>query len=443
MDDRHSGGRTAAQAVRAAKAAANIARAAAVSGLPGAAAATAKETLPFLVKLSLGIIITIFVLLMMVISAIPNIFFGFGGTKTAEIATMNNQAKALGSTYINLEDARSTQVDAIVTAIVSEYESRGITINKIKVANRLSRDDIIWIIATNSVANEQNLSVMTPDKIISFCSSHLSYTSSLFSEDEVITLVIRFNPIDPDALMSDLGFTKQAKVWAGALQETLEKSDALSKYGPAYEDYHPSYDGDSPGGGGNIQHGSSFDNTIDITLFVNPHTKNNRDLVSYVTQAYENNWGYVWGTYGNILSEALLEYKIEQYPDGVGDHADFIEENWLGRRTADCVGLIKGYAWLDPSSLKIKYGTNEMPDTTANGMFQLAKNSDYDYGSIATMPEIPGLALWKDGHIGVYIGNGYAIEAMGTRYGVVKTEVSKRNWTHWCKLPHITYLEDT
>lgn len=84
-----------------------------------------------------------------------------------------------------------------------------------------------------------------------------------------------------------------------------------------------------------------------------------------------------------------------------------------------------------------------MPDTTANGMFQLAKNSDYDYGSIATMPEIPGLALWKDGHIGVYIGNGYAIEAMGTRYGVVKTEVSKRNWTHWCKLPHITYLEDT
>jgi hypothetical protein len=25
-------------------------------------------------------------------------------------------------------------------------------------------------------------------------------------------------------------------------------------------------------------------------------------------------WGYVWGTYGNVLTESLLTYKIEQYP---------------------------------------------------------------------------------------------------------------------------------
>lgn len=37
------------------------------------------------------------------------------------------------------------------------------------------------------------------------------------------------------------------------------------------------------------------------------------------------------------------------------------------------------------------------------------------------MPEIPGLMLWKSGHAGVYIGGGYAIEAMGTSKGVVKT----------------------
>ena len=52
-------------------------------------------------------------------------------------------------------------------------------------------------------------------------------------------------------------------------------------------------------------------------------------------QAWENNWGYVWGTYGNILTEALFGYKKQQYPDGVGNYADFIEANWLGRRTAD------------------------------------------------------------------------------------------------------------
>lgn len=442
MDDKRSGFQTAAQAAKATKAAANIAKAAAVSGLHGAAVATVKETLPFLIKVVLGIVIAISVLLMVVVSAIPNIFFGFDHTRTAEIVDMNAQAKALGSTYINLENAESAQIDAIVTAIAAEYESNGTTIDKIKVENHMTEADIIWIIATSSVANEQNLSVMTPDTVLSFCTSHLSYTPSLFSTDDTTTLTIRFNPINPDALMADLGFNEKAKTWAGALQETLVESDALNKYSSAYEGYRPNYEGDTSGGG-NIQHGVAYDNDIDITGFTSPHTKNNRDLVAYVTQAYENNWGYVWGTYGNVLTQALFDYKLQQYPEGVGNHTQFIRQNWLGRRTADCVGLIKGYAWLDPSTLKIKYGTNDMPDTTANGMFQLAKNSGCAYGSINTMPEIPGLGLWKDGHIGVYIGNGYAIEAMGTRYGVVKTQVSKRNWTHWCKLPHITYLEDS
>ena len=31
------------------------------------------------------------------------------------------------------------------------------------------------------------------------------------------------------------------------------------------------------------------------------------------------------------------------------------------------------------------------------------------------MPDIPGLAVWHDGHIGVYIGDGYVIEAMNTK----------------------------
>lgn len=63
------------------------------------------------------------------------------------------------------------------------------------------------------------------------------------------------------------------------------------------------------------------------------------------------------------------------------------------------------------------------------------------YGAISTMPEIPGLMLWKSGHAGVYIGGGYAIEAMGTSKGVVKTKVSDRNWQGWGKLPYIDYRE--
>jgi cell wall-associated NlpC family hydrolase len=44
--------------------------------------------------------------------------------------------------------------------------------------------------------------------------------------------------------------------------------------------------------------------------------------------------------------------------------------------------------------------------------------------------------------VGIYIGDGYVIEAMGTRYGVVKTRVANRNWTGWCKSPYITYVEE-
>lgn len=60
-------------------------------------------------------------------------------------------------------------------------------------------------------------------------------------------------------------------------------------------------------------------------------------------------------------------------------------------------------------------------------------------GSIETMPDTPGLAVWKSGHIGVYIGNGEVIEAMDTRYGVVKTKLQGRGWTHWLEVPGIKY----
>ena len=179
--------------------------------------------------------------------------------------------------------------------------------------------------------------------------------------------------------------------------------------------------------------GSSID--LDISAFVDPANKNAADLVTYAIHAWESGWGYVWGTYGNVLTESLLAHKVSQYPDGVGNHEDIIRANWLGGRTADCVGLIKGYGWLSPETMTIDYGTHGMPDIGANQMYYNAKES----GPISTMPDVPGLAVWHEGHIGVYIGNGQVIEAMGTRYGVVKTELADRGWTHWLKVPYINY----
>ena len=85
---------------------------------------------------------------------------------------------------------------------------------------------------------------------------------------------------------------------------------------------------------------------IDISDFTDPQTKNNLDLVKWAIHAQENGWGYVYGTYGSVLDEALLASKITQYPDEVGGKEDFIRQNWLGGRTADCIGPVS-YTHLD------------------------------------------------------------------------------------------------
>ena len=186
---------------------------------------------------------------------------------------------------------------------------------------------------------------------------------------------------------------------------------------------------------GEIQYGSSRITELDTSDFTAPTTKNAEDLVAYVTHAWESGWGYVWGTFGQTLTESLLESKIRQYPDGVGSYESVIRSKWLGGRTADCVGLIKGYGWLDTDSMSIRYGTNGMPDIGADAMYRNAAVK----GPIGTIPETPGLAVWKSGHIGVYIGGGEVIEAMGTHYGVVKTQLTDRNWTAWLEIPYIQY----
>ncbi len=177
---------------------------------------------------------------------------------------------------------------------------------------------------------------------------------------------------------------------------------------------------------------------IDSSGFVRPAGKNNLDLVAWAENAQKTGWGYVLGTYGEVLTEELYDAKMNQLPDYAQEYGEYVRNHWMGYRTADCSGLIKGYCWYNPDSGEIRYGTNGMPDITADQMYRSATVK----GRISTIPEVAGLAVWCEGHIGIYIGNGYAIEAMGTRYGVVKTRVANRSWTHWLQIPCIEYVEE-
>lgn len=404
-----------------------------------------RAEIPFLIKAVAVMTAALLLLPLLIFTALPNMFFGYGSSKTEAITRMTEQAMTIGGVYISLEDFNGTQVDSIVTSIASEYEESGTTIDKIEVSGDFAEEDLLWLIAINSVAHQQNLDTMSAEDVRSFCTAHLVLAPSLdflTGEGDAVTTILKVEvqKPDPDALMDSLSFENDARTWAGALFEILRDSDALTKYSPYFEDYRPSYEGDTSyeGGSGGIAYGSGHSDSIDTTSFVRPGTKNNLDLAAYAVQAWENNWGYVWGTYGNVLTESLFAYKLKQYPDGVGNYEDFIRANWLGRRTADCIGLIKGYGWLDPDTGTIHYGTNGMPDYGANQMYQSATVK----GPMSTMPEIKGLAVWKPGHIGVYIGNGYVVEAMGTKYGVVRTEAAGRGWQSWCRIPYIDYIEE-
>ena len=176
---------------------------------------------------------------------------------------------------------------------------------------------------------------------------------------------------------------------------------------------------------------------IDTSHYIDPSAKNNLDLVQWAIAAEKAGWGYVWGTCGQVLTESALASKVSQYLDEVGGQEDFIRTHWLGRRCADCVGFIKGYGWLNAETQEIEYGTNGMPDIGADAMCDNA----IEKGTIDTIPEIPGLAVWHEGHIGIYVGNGQVIHASGTKIGVIQTPIGASGWTHWLKIPYINYLE--
>ena len=142
---------------------------------------------------------------------------------------------------------------------------------------------------------------------------------------------------------------------------------------------------------------------------------------------------YVYGTFGRYLTKDILDYVRKTYPKqlSVARYNKAMKER-LGKRTRDCIGLLKEYLWLQPDGT-VKY--NAAQDVSANGMRALCKIG----GAIATFPGTVGALVFMDGHVGVYVGGGQVVEARGFDYGVVKTALKSRPWTHWGLCPWLAY----
>lgn len=144
---------------------------------------------------------------------------------------------------------------------------------------------------------------------------------------------------------------------------------------------------------------------------------------------------YWWGTFGNIATPELLEYKKKQYPSIYNSDLYKDAEKQFGMRVHDCVGLVKGYRWSETPESVPKYTGIE--DVNASGLFLQCSKT----GVISSLPEIPGVCVFMAdlSHVGVYIGGTRVIEAKGHLYGVVETSTLTRHWDLWGMPEWITY----
>lgn len=160
-------------------------------------------------------------------------------------------------------------------------------------------------------------------------------------------------------------------------------------------------------------------------------SKTNTGLVEYAKAQLGH--PYWFGTFGQTATESLYKSKKKQYPNYY-TAKDF--QSQYGQRVHDCIGLIKGYLWSDTPTSSPKYRVAQ--DVSADGMLARCEEK----GNISSIPELPGVLVFSPQHVGVYIGNGYVIEARGHAYGVVKTKLSSRGWKSWGKCPWIEYIEE-
>lgn len=155
------------------------------------------------------------------------------------------------------------------------------------------------------------------------------------------------------------------------------------------------------------------------------------DLVSFVISAKQSGWGYVFGGQGQLYTKELAEDWARRRRSGRNyDYFVVRCARWFGKIVVDCSGLIiEAYR-----SQNLGYG-----DKTANTLFRRCVQT----GRLSTIPDIPGLCVWRSGHIGLYIGDGKVVEAGGTSVGVVTSELqspaTNKRWTNWGRMSDVDY----
>lgn len=153
--------------------------------------------------------------------------------------------------------------------------------------------------------------------------------------------------------------------------------------------------------------------------------------------------GYIWGTYGGTWTEKD-QAAVNNGTKKTGD-ADQTEKTkaygskWIGHRVFDCSGLwyylMKkngGYVYHGSDTMWHKYCTDQ-------GRIFTGKKENGEELKPGTAVFLYKESTGKRHHVGIYIGGGKCIEAKGTYYGVVQSDIS--HWDEWGEIKGVWYGE--
>lgn len=161
---------------------------------------------------------------------------------------------------------------------------------------------------------------------------------------------------------------------------------------------------------------------------------------------------YVMGCFGAPMNEKNKARYIKNHEyNRSASRAKMINAASDDTFGFDCVCLVKGLLWGWNGDKNARYGgakykSNGVPEIGTESMICVCSDVSSDFSKIEK-----GELLWLKGHVGIYIGNGMAVECTPawdnkvqiTACNCTKSGYNRRNWTKHGKLPYIEYVKET
>lgn len=152
-----------------------------------------------------------------------------------------------------------------------------------------------------------------------------------------------------------------------------------------------------------------------------------KDYVDFVKS--KKSTPYVYGAKGKsgVFTQARLNTLAKGYPSTFTPTYISKAKKFIGKVCTDCSGLV---CW----PLKgIELGSSQLY-SKAYARLPMSKINDF----------APGVVLWKNGHVGIYIGKDsqnrpICMEAKGINYGTIQSLVSSTKWSYGLTFDFIDY----